>query len=84
MIKKTLAILLCLGVALTACGSSPEHEAEVAKHKPALPSIKVYMDSGEYSYTILRHCDGTTLLYVRDDSHAGMSVIPNSPVCGAK
>lgn len=83
MIKKTLAILLCLG-ALTACGSNPEHEAQVAKHKPALSSIQVYMDSGEYAYTILRHCDGTTLLYVRDDYKAGMSVVPNSPVCGAK
>lgn len=83
MIKKTLLLVLTV-VALTGCGATHEQQVEQDKHRPALPAVKVYNESGGYAYTILRHCDGTTLLYVRDDYKAGMAVIPNSPVCGAK
>jgi hypothetical protein len=83
MIKKALTLTVCVAL-LTGCAATSKQQEEQAKHKPVLSAIEVYRQDGAYSYRILRHCDGTTLLYVRDDYKSGMAVIPNSPVCGAK
>jgi len=82
VIKRALATLLCLS-ALTACAVTPAEKAENDKHKPALPSIRIYDGDGVHYGDVNRHCDGTTLVY-RDEWKGGLAVVPNSPLCGAK
>ena len=78
---RNVVLLFVVGVVVISCAASPAEQAETDKHKPDLPSIQVYNNSGNLVSEIHRHCDGTTLLYVRDDWRSGIAAVPDSPLC---
>ncbi len=77
-----------LGIGLVA-GCSSDSSSSTPPAAPASGgTVTVYSDNGSGvgdPNVVVKHCDGTTLLYVAETYHGvGISAVPNSPECKGK